>query len=389
MPSTDTWTSQLGESNLVGVGRERSWNNTPNWWTIPKEDLPVNGYDDRQKTRRSIAFDTSVVEKTGGTEIGSFNRHLTGNQTVSFCTLRRATSKVSFDEKMVAALNKAKVGALVKMADAKVNLAVAYAEAHKTSSLILDTARRIDRAYRALRKGNLKGVAKELNITPTKVHKTWLEYKYGWMPLLMDVRGSAEFFAQQAITRKPRFTVSRKIQDSYQEVGDVDHGAPFGVPPSVSSTLTHVFKGEVKAHIWCELSSPHYSELQQLGLTNPALVAWELVPFSFVFDWFIQVGDYLTALSAFHGVRVLRAYTSQVTNATSIFNYPQVTREDAGYVYAQTPLECWYVERQYTREPWFPSPLELSIPVTNNFDFPKLVTSLALIRGGYRGTARV
>jgi hypothetical protein len=30
-----------------------------------------------------------------------------------------------------------------------------------------------------------------------------------------------------------------------------------------------------------------------LGLINPAVVAWELVPFSFLVDWFIPVGKFL------------------------------------------------------------------------------------------------
>lgn len=34
---------------------------------------------------------------------------------------------------------------------------------------------------------------------------------------------------------------------------------------------------------------------QLLGLTNPELVAWELVPYSFVADWFIPLGDWMAA----------------------------------------------------------------------------------------------
>lgn len=37
------------------------------------------------------------------------------------------------------------------------------------------------------------------------------------------------------------------------------------------------------------------------GISNPALLAWELLPWSFVIDWFIPVGDYLESLSAFDG----------------------------------------------------------------------------------------
>lgn len=36
----------------------------------------------------------------------------------------------------------------------------------------------------------------------------------------------------------------------------------------------------------------------RFGLLNPLEVIWELVPFSFVADWFLPIGDYLSALDA-------------------------------------------------------------------------------------------
>jgi hypothetical protein len=41
--------------------------------------------------------------------------------------------------------------------------------------------------------------------------------------------------------------------------------------------------------------------LSSAGVTNPLLVAWELVPFSFVVDWFLPVGNYVEQLDAMLG----------------------------------------------------------------------------------------
>lgn len=43
--------------------------------------------------------------------------------------------------------------------------------------------------------------------------------------------------------------------------------------------------------------SEHPGYMAQLGLLNPEIVAWELLPFSFVADWFIPIGSYLEARS--------------------------------------------------------------------------------------------
>jgi hypothetical protein len=275
------------------------------------------------------------------------------------------------------------------MPDAKVNVAVAYAEASKTSDLILDTARRVDKAYRAFRKGDLRGIAQNLNITPKRLHKSWLEYKYGWMPLLMDVKGAAEYFAQQHLTRPLRFTV--RASESFLKNETIAGTTTFvGIPGSV-----HPYSGlttsscETSVKIWCELSSPHLSVVQQLGLTNPALVAWELVPFSFVFDWFIQVGDWLTACSAQQGVTVRRAMYHHVDSHGAVLTRPAVTNVlSAGRLYSGLAMGYANSLRHYTRSIPDLSPFSLYPPMTNSFGFAKLVTSLALIQGTYRGNSR-
>lgn len=46
------------------------------------------------------------------------------------------------------------------------------------------------------------------------------------------------------------------------------------------------------------MRNPGLRQLNGLGLLNPALLWWELLPYSFVVDWFLPVGDVLTSLTA-------------------------------------------------------------------------------------------
>jgi hypothetical protein len=48
--------------------------------------------------------------------------------------------------------------------------------------------------------------------------------------------------------------------------------------------------------------------LSQLGLANPAAVAWELVPFSFVVDWFTDAGTFINSFTDFLGCSVTNSY---------------------------------------------------------------------------------
>jgi len=55
-----------------------------------------------------------------------------------------------------------------------------------------------------------------------------------------------------------------------------------------------------------------------LGITNPLLIGWELVPFSFVVDWFLPVGNWLESVDAMLGYE--SAYYSSSFRVEAIWN---------------------------------------------------------------------
>lgn len=387
MPSQDTWSAIADLQRSTCVGRIRTWVRTPNFGNLPKDELPVNQYNDWSPRTACSPRYYYYVQNSNGQIFWSLNgTYVTGNQIMS----NIASMMYVVDSKWSARLsNGSQIKTLGKVSDAKTNLAVTFAEMSKTSDLILDTARRIDRAYRAFRRGNFGVVAKELNITPGRIHKNWLEYKYGWMPLLMDVKNSAEFLAQQNVGRSPRFSCKSTESQSGTEV-EVINVNTYGADPPQYVPLTKTMKWtlSIKTKIWCELENPHLSAVQQLGLTNPALVAWELIPFSFVFDWFISVGDFLQAATALHGVTVRRAMISSLFTCDYTGTLPSTSWTDPGgvYTYHGSGLDSSAVFRQYGRYVWSPETAMIYPPKRKGLDFTRLITSLALIRGTYRGS---
>jgi len=274
-------------------------------------------------------------------------------------------------------VNELKLKLLLKIADTKTNVAVSLKEASKTSDLILDVGKRLLEAYRAFRKGNLKKVAENLNISPGRAHKSWLEYKYGWMPLLMDIKGAAEFFAQQSLGgRAPTFSVSTSYKDDGRYL---DEYTTFPYSGGQRGEMTRSYH----ASALVELTNQHLSELQQIGLTNPALYVWETIPFSFCFDWMCSVGDWLTGLSALHGVSVKRAMVSWVRDVSVTHDVsvaPQGNPSVGSYTapFGQT---VFMRGRPYVREILLLDPWAIYPPVQNPISsFSRLVTGLALIR---------
>lgn len=213
------------------------------------------------------------------------------------------------------AINRNKQKLLLKLKDQKVNLVQAVAERAQTASLLVATATRIAGAFLSVRRGNFRAAANHLGVVlPQRKHKrmtkrwfsgqanslgnNWLELQYGWLPLISDVYGAAEHLA------------ARKLEDENNEVrattilkrsttrrawsGDVKF------PGNVFQT-TDVF-WQVQHLVRYSITSSGAHELSQLGITNPALIAWELTPYSFVVDWFIPIGNWISSWDATLGL---------------------------------------------------------------------------------------
>lgn len=384
-------------TNIVSLRkRDRSWGSTPNYSKTRGRDLPINAYSDYQIVASASNGSTYYTGTSHNPSWNGIRRQRLvagyGNDSYfdGFMYLALAPAHRS-DSSMQ---NETMLKALSKIADAKTNLAVMYAEKAKTADLIYGTANRIYRAMSSFRRGRFKETAKILNLTPGTVHKTWLEYKYGWMPLLMDVKNSAEFFAQQQVGRPLSFSVNAKTEDPIRYLSGAMPGFNRNGFDTNLETLTYT-TDQVKTcrvKIWCEITNPHLSQLQQLGVTNPALIAWELVPYSFVFDWFISVGDWLQGLTALNGITVKKAMVSfkKTVDGACTESFP-------GYAGFYDVYESWsrvrnVKIRRYSRSSVTVDPLELYPPV--NIELPswqRCVSGLALLRGNARsfGSIRV
>lgn len=79
------------------------------------------------------------------------------------------------------------------------------------------------------------------------------------------------------------------------------------------------------------ITNPNLFLMNQLGLINPAVVFFELVPFSFIFNWFHNLSDVLSQWSDWLGLELIDPFTGSktVVNGTE-WRKPQWTM-DRGY----------------------------------------------------------
>lgn len=212
------------------------------------------------------------------------------------------------------------------MKDQKVNFGVAAAEWQKTADMVTDAATSIYNAYRNMRRGNFAQAARDLGVTASKrgrrrftrnyarnqqdaVADGWLELQYGWKPLLSDVYGAAEFAAKQSVpTVEAKVVQKRSIE--------VNSATPYKVVP-YTELETRRARLEYKYTVYFRISGRLTSAAGQTGLLNPLAIAWELVPFSFVVDWFLPIGDVLNSLDATAGLSFVEGCVSSFEKATT------------------------------------------------------------------------
>lgn len=195
----------------------------------------------------------------------------------------------------------------IKIGNRQVNYGESLGEARTTIEHLARTSLTVLKAYKAIRRGNVRYAARLLGITPKKlrngetISSRWLEYSYAWLPLVNDVYDSAKLFQNGLKAKPPIVSAVRQLENS----GGYNYASPYALMQGSVSTRH-------RCKLWYRVSSPTVDYLHQLGLINPAEVAWAVVPFSFVVDWFLPIGSLLEASSATMGLTFIDGCISSV-----------------------------------------------------------------------------
>lgn len=88
-------------------------------------------------------------------------------------------------------------------------------------------------------------------------------------------------------------------------------------PDDVFETRRTEAKLTCKISTLVRVSDPNLWLANQLGFVNPVVIAWDLVPFSFVVDWFVNVNEFLNSYTDMWGLSFEMPCTSFSIRGTS------------------------------------------------------------------------
>lgn len=171
------------------------------------------------------------------------------------------------------------------------NLAVSAAQGKQTVGMVVNAITSIGGAISDLRKGRFENAARRFGVAPRPsklsekdISGRWLELQYGWLPLISDVYEAAK--AYESVTNGPRVGRAR---------GSINKSSTQDC--SESPSLYHCYGTQKDKYMIIYEFTEQMSAARQLGLVDPATVVWELIPYSFVVDWFLPIGSYLENLN--------------------------------------------------------------------------------------------
>lgn len=277
---------------------------------------------------------------------------------------------------MTIAINKARNKFLSSVGGSS-ELGTALAEWQKSLRMIAVRADALATGFKHLKQGRFKAFLGTFNVRPKAKHRRmtwskpkdasalWIEYWFGWAPTVSDIYHSIEVLQNPVTDKDVEASSGRDVVISEDfSSGDIRwtvQGSGFCIAK---------FGGKVA------VSNPNLYQANQLGLVNPVLIAWNVTPFSWLVDWFVNVGDFLGGFSDTLGLSFKDLYLTKFGRLQSHHVYiGNLSYPDS--MYGKTE-DAWMVQMERTPLDTLPMPrLTATLPV--RLSVSRAATAISLL----------
>jgi hypothetical protein len=238
------------------------------------------------------------------------------------------------------------------------NLAVNVAQSKQLVNMVVLNIRKFSRSLRALKRGDIATAARQLGINDRvsklkskDISGRWLELQYGWLPAISDTFEAAKAYEAATSMRKTRVKANGWTATTYEGSASPSN---YHAPGTARTSRRVIYEMEE------DISLP-----RSLGLEDPLSVVWEIIPYSFVIDWFLPIGTYLENLAVIPNLRGRFITTTRQT-------------KQAAYKYGITPAYRGY------RRVYFDLKVTRACTTGLSVQRPAFVESLSLALGATR-----
>jgi hypothetical protein len=245
------------------------------------------------------------------------------------------------------------------------------AELPSTATMVAESGLAIFSAYKNCRRGRFSKAVqtlREINLRRGRrfgidkhASSNWLALQFGWLPLISDAYDSVSAFSnayEDGSTIRLRSSAHIKTPSGGNNAAVLQQAID-------SYRVRHVLVTSYVPTRW-----------EQFGLTDPVSIAWELVPFSFIADYFISIGDWLQSNAVLPKAQSL--YITSLRFKQKLTGIKSDLRPAFPFIATVPPAPLYNglyinVNRQITRDPVIPPPF-----VRINTNWTKIANMVAV-----------
>lgn len=239
--------------------------------------------------------------------------------------------------KILTAQQVARTNVLNKVSQNKWDLGVTAGELKQTAGLLTDLASSMGHTYLdmlnsrrkaretidrflkdVVRQGDFYQAARNVGLRDTglleALRDKWMQYQFGIRPVIYDLDSAAKALDDAIWKANHDLLIRAKAGYSFRDRAVEQFNvvnAPF--------TTSVVFDTDVACHysVVYKVPTDGVSRLTTFGLDNPASVLWELTQLSWMFDYVVGMGDWLSSFTAANGLLFIEGCQSTMWQAIS------------------------------------------------------------------------
>lgn len=258
-----------------------------------------------------------------------------------------------------------------RLREGRTSLSETLAEAVTTYRMLVQSSLTLLSTLRSIRNGQWHLIPKQFGYqfgsngrllrAPANAY---LQYHFGWKPLMEDIYGSAVLLKKLASGSTPflihakgtsvkEYSFSSKYWSNLWHFGD-------NVTAPMDSTLYKTGRKVTRCYLSGVVSSKRLQFLSNVGFTNPLSLAWNLIPYSFVIDWFMPIGNVLESLIPPGGVDFFGGCYNMSTDAKCHTHCQPVGNgwgpgwdlHLSGYEFLRARQTAWPIVNPYIKSPF-------------------------------------
>lgn len=175
---------------------------------------------------------------------------------------------------------------LTQIAEGRETLTYMQSKVKEAADAMRKLAHQDERTWRRARGTTAERLLKSSDKAFRKLGSRWMEYRYAIMPLIYSIKDINELLGKRSEVYKT--TRSKELIQVSFERPDLEVG-------NHVLYRTGAFSAEVRSTVKSAYNGGALQRIFDQSSFNIFKTGWELIPYSFVVDWFLNVGDVITS----------------------------------------------------------------------------------------------